>query len=261
VIAIADLQVDHPHIDYLHEAATTAKEEERVGRVAKASTTVEGNPATQVDVERARLVGGELGVVDFAAKPPYRVFVKDVRVDLRDFSNQRSDRSGNAHITGRFMDSGPATLDASFAPAARQADFSLDLQVRDVDLRTLNDLLRARGGFDVNRGELSIYSQIDVGKGRIGGYIKPLFSNVDVYDSKQDAGKGPLRQLYEGLVGGAAQVLENRRRGDVATVADVSGPVEDPNSSTIKIVLGLVRNAFFKAILPGLQHEREQPKA
>jgi hypothetical protein len=122
-------------------------------------------------------------------------------------------------------------------------------------------LLRARGGFDVNRGELSIYSQIDVGKGRIGGYVKPLFSNVDVYDRKQDAGKGPLRQLYEGLVGGAAVILENRHHEDIATVADVSGPIDDPNSSTIKIVLGLVRNAFFKAILPGLERERDQPKA
>jgi hypothetical protein len=261
VIDIADLQVDHPHIDYLHETATAAKEEERIARVARAGTTVEGSPQTQVDIERARLVDGELGLMDWSAKPPYRVFVKDLQVDLRDFSNQRADRSGNAHIVGRFMDSGPATLDASFAPAARQADFSLDMQVRDVDLRSLNDVLRARGGFDVNAGQLSIYSQIDVGKGRISGYVKPLFTNVDVYDRRQDAGKGPMRQLYEGLVGGAATLLENRHRDDVATIADVSGPIENPNTSTIEIVLRLVRNAFFKAILPGLEREREPPKA
>ena len=48
---------------------------------------------------------------------------------------------------------------------------------------------------------------------------------------------------------------------DVATVADVSGPIENPNTSTIDIVVGLVQNAFFKAILPGLERERQQPNA
>jgi len=260
-IEIADLQVEKPHIDYVHKAATAAEEDKRLDAVARATTVAEGQPTTRVDVERARLTNGELGVVDESADPPYRVFVSDLQVDLRDFSNQRAERSGNAHIIGRFMDSGPTTLNASFAPAARQADFALDLQIRDVDLRTLNDVLQAKGGFDVNAGKLSVFSQIEVTKGRIGGYVKPLFTDMDVYDRRQDAGKGPLRQLYEGLVGGAAKLLENKRNDNVATVADLSGPVEDPNASTLKIVLRLVRNAFFKAIVPGLEREREAPKA
>ena len=259
-VEIADLRVARPHIDYVHKAATAGKEDQRIDKVARAATTPEARPSTRVDIERARLTDGELGLYDESADPPYRVFASDLQVDLRDFSNQRSDRSGNAHIVGRFMDSGPTTLTASFAPAARQADFQLDLQIRDVDLRTLNEVLRAKGGFDVNAGTLSLYSQIQVGDGRIGGYVKPLFTDVDVYDRKQDAGKGPLRQLYEGLVGGAATVLQNQRSDDVATVADVSGPIEDPNASTIKIVLRLVQNAFFKAIVPGLERERDRER-
>jgi hypothetical protein len=39
-------------------------------------------------------------------------------------------------------------------------------------------------------------------------------------------------------------------------VVDVSGPIEDPNSSTLETVVRLIRNAFFKAILPGLERDR-----
>jgi hypothetical protein len=36
----------------------------------------------------------------------------------------------------------------------------------------------------------------------------------------------------------------------------LSGPVENPNASTLDIVLGLLRNAFIKAIRPGLEPRR-----
>lgn len=258
LLDIADLQLTRARIDYVHEAATAKKEERRIVAVARAATEAERAPATRVTIARAR-VDGEFGFVDRSADPDYRLFLTDVHAGLRDFSNQRTERRGTAQLQGRFMNSGPTVLEASFAPAGR-ADFAIDMQMRDTDLRTLNDWLRARGGFDVNAGRLSLYSHLQAGDGRIEGYVKPLFADMDVYDSRQDRGKGPFRRLYEGLVGGVATLLENRPRDEVATVVDVSGPIEDPNSSTFEIVVRLIRNAFFKAILPGLERERGQPR-
>ena len=56
----------------------------------------------------------------------------------------------------------------------------------------------------------------------------------------------------KGLVGGVAKLLENTPRDEVATRTDVSGPLENPRSSTWQTVVNLVTNAFFKAFLPGL---------
>jgi hypothetical protein len=58
-------------------------------------------------------------------------------------------------------------------------------------------------------------------------------------------------------VGGVSHLLENSRRDEVATVADLSGPLSQPNTSTWEIVVNLVSNAFIKAILPGFQRELE----
>jgi predicted component of type VI protein secretion system len=79
---------------------------------------------------------------------------------------------------------------------------------------------------------------------------------MNVYNWQQDKGKGPFRQLYEAMVGAGATVLTNRQRDEVATVTSLSGPVESPASSTWDVVTGLLKNAFVKAILPGLEPSR-----
>ncbi len=256
LIDVADLELAKARIDYVHKAATAAKEDERIDRVTRAATTVKQKPTTRVVVGKARMVDSEIGMVDLAAEPDFRVFLTNARLDLTDFSNEKSERRGKAKLQGVFMGSGPTVLDASFAPASTQADFALDLRMNDVDLRSLNDMLRAKGGFDVKQGTFSLFTEVTVRDGRVDGYVKPLFANMDVYDREQDKSKNVFRQVYEGVVGGVSSLLENRPRDEVATVADLSGPVENPNSSTLDIVLGLLRNAFIKAILPGLERER-----
>lgn len=51
----------------------------------------------------------------------------------------------------------------------------------------------------------------------------------------------------------ASAVLKNTPRGEVATKADLSGPVENPKASTWELVVTLLQNAFFEAVLPGLE--------
>jgi hypothetical protein len=72
-----------------------------------------------------------------------------------------------------------------------------------------------------------------------------------VYDPAQDRDKKVLRKVYESVVGGISKILENRPRDEVATRVELSGRLENPNSSLIETITGLVQNAFFKAILPG----------
>jgi hypothetical protein len=116
----------------------------------------------------------------------------------------------------------------------------------------LYDLLRTFGNFDVVAGEFALYSELHIANGQIDGYIKPLFANMKVYDRRQDRDKPFFHQIYEGLVGGVAGLLENRS-GKVATVAEIKGPSEAPEVSTLDVIIRLLTNAFIKAILPGFE--------
>ncbi len=52
-------------------------------------------------------------------------------------------------------------------------------------------------------------------------------------------------------VAGGRAIDGDHRRAEVATRADLSGPIDDPEASTLEIVMRLLQNAFIKAILPG----------
>jgi hypothetical protein len=64
-----------------------------------------------------------------------------------------------------------------------------------------------------------------------------------------------VHRVYEGLVGVVAGVLTNRPRDQVATETSIEGPLDNPKTSTWELIVSLVRNAFFEAILPGLRRE------
>jgi hypothetical protein len=243
----------NPVVSYVQRTAT---DERRIERATRAATDPEPAPGFRLDVEDARIRGGRFTFVNAAANPPYTLALTHSDVGVRGFSNQQSKRRGGATVRGRFMESGRAAIDATFASGTRQADFDMKVSLEDVQLVELNDLLRATGDFDVVAGRFSFFSEMVVQDGRVRGYVKPFLESIDVYDRKQDSRKGVGQQMYEGLVGAAGSVLENRGSDQIATRADLSGPIEDPNARTWQIVVGLVRNAFWRALMPGLDQFR-----
>jgi hypothetical protein len=196
-----------------------------------------------------------VGFVNKAATPPYRVFLTDTNLTVSNFSNQRAEGTAVARLNGKFMGSGSTVVTATFRPERRGPDFDLHVSVENTDLRTMNDLLRAYGNFDVTAGKFSVFSEITVRHQRVEGYVKPLFSELDVYDPGQDREKGAARKLYEKVVEGVSRVLKNVPREEVATVATISGPIESADANTIEAIVKLIQNAFFKAILPGFERE------
>jgi hypothetical protein len=242
-------------IDYVHSARTKAAEKQQVRKTAEAARQVSNEPGILLRIDRAR-VQGTFGFVNQAATPNYRVFLSETRLDVENLSNQRSEGTTVAKLVGKFMGSGPTTAEATFQPAKEGPDLDLLVRVENTDMRPMNDLLRAHGKLDVVRGVFSLYAEISVKKGRVTGYVKPLFRDLDVYDEHQDKHKGFFRKLYEGVVGGIARLLENKTpREEVATKAELAGTLDDPDASTWQIVVRLIQNAFFRAILPGLENE------
>ena len=52
-----------------------------------------------------------------------------------------------------------------------------------------------------------------------------------------------------------SKILKNPPREEVATKVDVEGRLDQPQTSTLQAIANLLRNAFIKAILPGLERE------
>ena len=49
--------------------------------------------------------------------------------------------------------------------------------------------------------------------------------------------------------------LDPKELAPVATVATISGPVDNAGANTVEVIVKLIQNAFFKAIMPGFERE------
>jgi hypothetical protein len=151
------------------------------------------------------------------------------------------------------MGSGITSGTATFRPEKGGPDLDLYVKIEETKLTAMNDLLRAYGNFDVSGGAFSLVTELHIKNDTITGYLKPFFKDMNVYDRRKDKGRGVFHQMYEMMIGGVAQLLKNRSHHEVATKVKISGPVGNPETSTWQIVGQLIKNAFFKAILPSYE--------
>jgi hypothetical protein len=253
IVAIGDLQLQDAKIDYVHSAATKPKEARRAKKVAETAKEAHQDPTVTVKLEHGKIARSELGFVNKATDPDYRVFIADLDMDLANLSNRLEEGTGVVTMTGKFMGSGRTELKGTFRPEKPRPDFDLNVKIVRTNVEAFNNVLRAYGDMDTHRGVFAFFSELAVRDNAVRGYVKPLLKDVEVYDPEQDKDKPVTKKIYEAVVGGVLGLLENKPRNEAATVTDLSGPVENPQANTWQVVERLVQNAFFKAILPGFE--------
>jgi hypothetical protein len=254
-ISLTRAVIDGIHVDYVHTAPTAGAEQEVRGKAAEAAKQANNAPDLLVRIDELRLTRSSVGFVNKAVAPAYRVFLADTDGTMTNLSNQQTEGTAVAKLTGAFMGSGTATAEATFRADKAGPSFDIGVRIEEVDVTRLNDLLRAYGRFDAASGRFFLYSELDAKEGAVTGYVKPLFKDLKIYDKQKDQSKPAAEKLYERLVSGVAKLLKNRSREEVATKADVLGRIDNPKVGTVAAVIRLVQNAFFKAILPGFDLE------
>jgi len=252
---LEDLTIQGMKMNYTHSQQTAGAEKNRATVVGKTARKLSNESDLLLRADQVSLIGCTLSMVNEAARKPYRVFLDNTDLHLNNFSNHFSQGPAQARLKAKFMGSGITTASATFRPQKGGPDLDLYVKIKDTQLTAMNDLLRSYGNFDVSAGLFSLVTELHIKNDAITGYIKPFFKDIKVYDRRKDKERGFGHQMYEMLVGGVAKLLENRSQQEVATRADISGPVGNPETSTWQIVAELIKNAFFKSILPSFEKE------
>ena len=258
-IDINELRVQEVDANYIHKAAESVAKSAgaEVDQVAKKYSDA---PALVVNVDKVR-VQGKLGFFNAARDPQYNLFWNNLDLQIDNLSNHSDkERPVTGRARGKFMGGGATEITFVGRPNPKGPDFDLKVAIGDTDMKSMNNLWRSYGNFDVVAGQFSFYSELTVRNGNVEGYVKPLFNNMDVYDSRQDKEKGIFRQLYEGLIGGFSWILQNSPRDDVAATIPVKGKLNNPQTSTFETIIGLIQNAFFRAVLPGFERQSTRDK-
>jgi hypothetical protein len=256
IVDLEELRIDGLRGDYAYHKRTARHVKDAAKATAEEAKRVSSEPGVVVKARRLVVQGATVGFVNEQATPRYRVFVSDTDLVFENFTNQFTEGTATARLTGRFMGSGATTITATFRPETKGADFHLDARIEDTDLKTMNDLFRAHAKVDVVSGAFSVFAEAGVKNGLVQGYVKPLFRDLRLYGPEQDDEKSVGQKFKERASDLIAKVLRNRPRQEVATVVPLAGPLENPKADTWEALMSLLRNAFNKAILPGFERER-----
>lgn len=250
-VHLKDVLLEDWSADYVTSDATKVAETKHAQAVAEAAKKVDNAPKLLLLVDRFRIAHSEVGFVNKTSTPHYRLFFSGFDLEMANLSNQSSQGVGTFKANGDFMGSGRTQIHGGFRPDGKGADFDIHMEMRDAKLASLNDLLQAYAGFDVDRGRFSLFTEIAVKDQQIKGYIKPLIRDLHVFGNAKDHDKGFLEQGWERIVDVIGHLLKNEDRKEVATVIQITGKVSDPQSNNFRVALGLIRNGFIDAILPG----------
>ena len=252
-IRLTSLNLHDVKADFVHAIRTKPREQRTAQQVSQTAAKAANHPTLLLRIDQGKIERSEFGFVNEATSPSYRMFISGTEMELENWSNQLSEGTARVSLNGMLMGSGALKIAGAFRPELESPDFDLSVRIIKTQVKTLNQLLRAYGGIDAAGGLFSLFSEMSVKNGTVKGYLKPLFKDVTVYDPQQDRDKGMLNRIYEKTINALAEILTNTPRDEVAAKTDLSGTVDNPQASTWELVLTLFQNAFFDAVLPGLE--------
>lgn len=189
--------------------------------------------------------------------PKVNVVLSNLHLIGTNLSNSRTPSKGlNAKINGSGFIEGkaPVKIQSTLDPSAATPRFEAELSMTKLPLTALNDYLRAYGNFDVEGGTIELYAAASARDGTLKGQIKPLAYDIKIFKSKTD-NDSMMGFIWEALVAVASEIFENQRHQQLATVIEFEGKFDDPETSYWEIFFETVRNAFVKALKPGIRRE------
>jgi uncharacterized protein DUF748 len=254
-VKVRNATIDSVNLSYVHLAQTREAETQRIVKAGKGIEKQNNRPAVNIDVQEVDIKHSRLDFKNQDSDPPYVLFIADTNIKIENLSNHAKNGLSNLDLTGKFMGSGATRIYGTFLASGSGPEFATNIEIISTNLPALNPLLRAYGRIDVAQGYFTIYSQINVKNNRVSGYIKPMFSDLQVYGREKDKNKNLLQQAKELVVGAAAHILKNRRTQKVASQVNLAGELKNPKVSSWQAFVEVIRNAFIQAILPGFDRQ------
>jgi hypothetical protein len=206
-------------------------------------------------INHFEITGGEIHYIDQNSKPALDVSLKNIMINASNLSNvNKSSKLLPAYLmaTGEAYQ-GTFELNVNFDALNKQPTFDLNAEIKHINLVLLNDMLRAYGNFDVQKGNFGLYTEFAAKNGEFGGYVKPIVKDLDVVQwNKQE---GDFKQiLWETLIGSTAEAFQNQRKDQFATKVPIQGKFDEPAIDLWKAITYVLRNAFVHALKPSIDN-------
>ena len=207
-------------------------------------------------VNRFEINNGNIHYSDPGAKPAVDISMKQVHVLAENLNNAAHDKTAlpspvtaQANVYG-----GSLNLNMKINILAPQTQFDLNGAVKNANLALFNDFLKAYGGFDINRGTLSLYTEFAAKDGKYVGYVKPIIKDLKVL-GPQDSADNLIHKAWDAVVGLTADILKNQKKNQIATKVPIQGEFDKSNTNVMEAIWEVLKNAFIQALNPAVDNQ------
>lgn len=204
-------------------------------------------------IDRFEIIDGNIAYHDPSVSPEVDIAINDLFLVAHNLTNVRDsvdDMPSRLSASATSIGGGKLDLDMKMDFLNEIPEFEAQLKFMSVDLTQVNDFIQAYANFDVKEGTFSMITEMRVDDGKITGYIKPFFENLNVFSLEQESKQkeGFFRKAWEALVGLGAEILENQPKDRVATEVPIEGTISSPDVNVSTTIFNIFRNAFVDAI-------------
>lgn len=206
-----------------------------------------------IKINRCELRHSQVWYHDFHSNPQVHVYLTNMLLVATNLSNLRDPQlelPSAVRIDGTTIGDGQLHLSLRMNPLAQKPAFDLKATVTNINLVALNEFLRAYAKADVTQGRLGVFAEVAAADGRFEGYVKPLVSELKVFNLKD---KNPFEVVWEAIVALIAQTFKNHPNDRFGTKIPFSGAFDRPNVDAWETVLNVLRNTFIKALQPAIE--------
>ncbi len=246
---VGEVILSHPMLNFITSQADADTTQNQTGEEVDWQDQLKDfMPLT---LNRFEVKQGDVTYRDQSMDPPVDATLNQLDLLATNLSNVNDTSYLPASLVARAntIGNGEIDLDMRMDFLQKVPNLRANFKINHVDLTKLNDFIQAYANFDVQRGSFTLVSEVTIDSGRIDGYVKPFFENLDVFDFQKDVveDKGFFGKLWEALVGVGAEVLENQERDEVATKVPLQGDLNSPTPDVSATLFNVLRNAFVTA--------------
>jgi len=207
-------------------------------------------------VNRFEVKNGYIHYIDNTSKPKVDISLKRAHIlalNLTNVINKRDELPASVTASASVYE-GTLIFNMKLNPLAKDPLFELNASLQNTNLRLLNDFLKAYGGFDVDSGKFSVYTEMATKNRKFSGYVKPIIRNLKVL-GPQNRKDTFLQKVWEVVVSAVASVFKNQKEDQIATKIPIEGSYDNPQTNIFEAIWEVLRNAFIQALMPGIDHE------
>ncbi|MCM5661405.1 DUF748 domain-containing protein [Galbibacter mesophilus] len=242
---VSEIKLHRPKITYVFEEQAKDSAGPTNEDWSKALTDL-----VPIDINELTVTNGKVGFIQFNKSPDVDLFIDQIDLratNLRNVVNQEEKLPSSVHLTAVSIGQGNVSLDGEMDLVKQVPDIDFNFSLENADVKALNSFTLAYAGFDFEKGNFDLFSEVAIKDGYLKGYFKPILTDTKIVDDFGKEDSDIFKKAWEGFVGFFKFIFKNQKEDSLATKIPVEGDLNNVGSNIFTTIVGIFKNAFIEA--------------